>query len=101
MQLNIDIEKSQLKYKDLENKYNQTKENNELLEIANKDNNDIILNLRNTTEDIENKIIVCNNTINDEKENNKKLNISISELNKELVESKKQNNIRKKRLVNN
>jgi hypothetical protein len=47
-------------------------------------------------DDIENKIIVCNNTINDEKENNKKLNISLSELNKELVESKKQNNIRKK-----
>jgi len=90
-----------LKYNDLENKYNQTKESNELLEIANKDNNDIMLKLRNTIEDIENKIIVCNNTINDEKENNKKLSISLSELNKELVESKKQNNIRKKRLVNN
>jgi hypothetical protein len=90
-----------LKYNDLENKNNQTKESNELLEIANKDNNDIILKLRNTIEDIENKIIVCNNTINDEKENNKKLSISLSELNKELVESKKQNNIRKKRLVNN
>lgn len=84
-QLNIDIDKSQLKYSQLENNYKHVKADNDKLEITNKNNDDIISNLRNTVEDIENRLLVANSTINDEKEINKKLNISLNELNNELI----------------
>lgn len=100
-QLNIDIDKSQLKYSELENNYKHIKETNDALEITNKNNDNIISNLRKTVEDIENKLLATNVIINDEKEINKKSTISLNELNNELILTKKQNNLRKIRLVNN